>query len=418
MHNLTTPVSVEEPTLDLPNENYGLEEKPKLVSRVASIDVYRGMVMFLLMAESLHLGQMARNFPDSRLWKTLAYHQTHVDWIGCSLHDMIQPSFSFLVGVSLPFSLLARRSKDQSTAKMWVHAIWRSFLLVALGIFLRSVGRKQTNFTFEDTLSQIGLGYLFLFALAFYSRKIQWITLGVILVGYWALFAFYPEPGPNYDYKAVGVPDGWPHLMSGFESHWNINSNPAWAFDTWFLNLFPRESPFAFNRGGYSTLSFIPTLGTMILGLIAGGMMTRPYPSWKNGLQFALLGAVLVGFGYGLGQLGICPVVKKIWTPSWVLFSGGICFLFLSGFVILCDAAGLADLFWPIQVIGANCIFTYVVIHWWNSFIQRNIKTHFGENIFQTFGSLYEPIFAGAATMFVYWLILVWMDKNRIRIRL
>lgn len=386
--------------------------------RIGSIDAFRGFIMFLLMAEALHLAQMAKNFPESKLWQTLAYHQTHVEWIGCSLHDMIQPSFSFLVGVSLPFSILARRAKGQSNARMWVHAFWRSLLLVFLGVFLRSVGRKQTNFTFEDTLSQIGLGYIFLFGLAHFSRKVQWIAFSLILVGYWALFAFYPLPAADFDSTSVNVPKDWPHLMTGFEAHWNKNANPAWAFDRWFLNLFPRETPFSHNNGGYSTLSFIPTLGTMILGLIAGGMMTRPMPSWKIAMQFVLLAAILAGLGYGLGELGVCPIVKKIWTPTWTLFSGGICFAFLSLFVLLCDSAGLTPIFWPIRIIGANCIFVYVVIHWWNAFIQKNIKTHFGETIFQSFGTNYEPIVAGGVTMLVYWLILVWMDRNKIRIRI
>lgn len=387
--------------------------------RIGSIDAYRGVVMFLLMAESLRLRQVSANFPESALWKFLAYHQTHVDWIGCSLHDMIQPSFSFLVGVSLPFSLAARRSKGSSTGNIVLHALWRSFLLVALGIFLRSVGRNRTNFTFEDTLSQIGLGYMGLFALAFYSRKIQWITCAAILVGYWALFAVWPLPAPDFKYANVGVASAdAPQLLPGFQAHWNMNSNPAWAFDVWFLNLFPREKPFTHNGGGYSTISFIPTLATMILGLIAGGMMKDGKNPWKTGLIFIVLGAALTGAGYALGEAGICPVVKKIWTPSWVLFSGGLCFAALGAFVWICDAARLSPLFWPIRIIGANCIFVYVVIHWWDRFIQSNIKTHLGQDIFKSFGPGYEPLVAGAATMLVYWLIVAWMDKNRIRIRI
>ncbi|MEI7920587.1 MAG: DUF5009 domain-containing protein [Planctomycetota bacterium] len=387
-------------------------------SRLGSIDAFRGFVMFLLMAEALHLSHMARNFPESKIWKTLAYHQTHVEWIGCSLHDMIQPSFSFLVGVSLPFSLLSRRQNGQSKKKMTLHAIWRAFALVALGIFLRSVGRKQTNFTFEDTLSQIGLGYCFLFLLGLKTRKVQWIALCAILISYWALFAAYPLPSTDFDYSAVGLDKNSSSFLTGFQAHWNKNTNPAWAFDTWFMNLFPREKPFAYNGGGYSTISFIPTLATMILGLIAGGMMNRPIPAWKNGLQFVVMGIAFAALGYGIGEMGICPVVKKIWTPSWVLFSGGICFAFLSFFVFTCDAAGMTPLFWPIRIIGANCIYVYVVIHWWNGFIQSNLKTHLGQNIFQAFGASYEPVVAGASVMMVHWLILVWMDRNKIRIRI
>jgi hypothetical protein len=70
-------------------------------------------------------------------------------------------------------------------------------ILVALGIFLRSMSRSQTNYTFEDTLSQIGLGYTFLFLLAFFSMRVQAIVLGLILIGYWAAFAAYRAPGSD-----------------------------------------------------------------------------------------------------------------------------------------------------------------------------------------------------------------------------
>ena len=105
-------------------------------------------------------------------------------------------------------------------------------------------------------------------------------VLVVLLVGYWGLFAWYPLPDSENFYQVgnpkVVTPD-WPHHypLDSFEAHWNKNSNAAWAFDRWWLNLFPRESPFQFNNGGYATLSFIPTLGTMILGLICGAWIRR-----------------------------------------------------------------------------------------------------------------------------------------------
>src|SRR3954468_22243494 len=155
-------------------------------ARVASIDAYRGLVMFLMLAEVLRLPRMAKTFPGSPFWHFLGTHQSHVEWAGCSLHDLIQPSFSFLVGAALPFSLTARAARGQGTAKMVAHAAWRALLLVLLGVFLRSVGKPRTNFTFEDTLSQIGLGYLPLFLLALGPPKGWWAALAAILVGYWA----------------------------------------------------------------------------------------------------------------------------------------------------------------------------------------------------------------------------------------
>ncbi len=99
-------------------------------------------------------------------------------------------------------------------------------ILVFLGIFLRSIGHHQTNFTFEDTLSQIGLGYTFLFLPGMRSVRVQWIAFVAIVVGYRALFAAYPVR-TDFDCAAVGVPADRPHLMSGLPAHWNKNSNPA-----------------------------------------------------------------------------------------------------------------------------------------------------------------------------------------------
>src|SRR5262245_57856026 len=251
------------------------ELSPPTPTRLGSIDAYRGLVMFLMMAEVLRLSQVAKAFPESDFWKFLAWHQSHVAWAGCSLHDLIQPSFSFLVGVSLPFSLASRRAKGQSAGVMLVHAAWRAIILVLLGVFLRSMGRQQTNWTFEDTLSQIGFGYVPLFLLGFTKQRWQWAALVAILLGYWGAFALYPLPPSDFDYQKVGVPPDWPYHYSGLAAHWNKNSNLAWAFDTWFLNWFPRPAPFTHNGGGYATLSFIPTLGTMILGLIAGGWLKQ-----------------------------------------------------------------------------------------------------------------------------------------------
>src|SRR4028119_1224028 len=107
------------------------------VRRIASVDVYRGFVMLLMMAEVLSLQSVSDQLPGSTFWRFLAFHQSHVPWAGCSLHDMIQPSFSFLVGVALPYSMASRASLGQSFASQFGHAVRRSLILVLLGIFLR-----------------------------------------------------------------------------------------------------------------------------------------------------------------------------------------------------------------------------------------------------------------------------------------
>src|SRR5215204_6271044 len=313
---------------------------PSPPTRLASLDTYRGFVMLLMMAEVLHLCRVSAAIPENWFWRVLCWHQSHVQWIGCSLHDLIQPSFSFLVGVALPFSIVNRLVKGQSRARMTAHALLRALILVLLGVFLRSTGRDQTNWTFEDTLTQIGLGYAFLFLLGFRPVRDQWIAFGLLLAGYWVAFALYPRPGPQFDYLRVGVSREWPHLMNGFAAHWNKNSNLAWAYDTWFLNLFPRAKPFPYNSGGYATLSFIPTLATMILGLIAGGLIRKETTPRSKVQWLVIAGVTALLTGALLGWLGICPVVKRIWTPSWTIFSGGWCLLLLAGFYWVMDVKG------------------------------------------------------------------------------
>src|SRR3954470_22910435 len=166
------------------------------VNRVASVDVYRGFVMLLMMAEVLSFSRVSASLPDSGFWRFLSFHQSHVPWTWLSLHDMIQPSFTFLVGVVLPFSIAGRKNSGATFESVLLHAIKRSLILILLGIFLRSMHSKQTNFTFEDTLTQIGLGYTFLVILSYYSKKVWLAVLTVLLVGYWLAFALYPLPGP------------------------------------------------------------------------------------------------------------------------------------------------------------------------------------------------------------------------------
>jgi heparan-alpha-glucosaminide N-acetyltransferase len=214
------------------------------------------------------------------------------------------------------------------------------------------------------------------------------------------------------------VPANWPHLMNGFAAHWNKNSNLAWAFDTWFLNLFSRKSPFHFNGGGYATLSFIPTLGTMILGLIAGGVLRGPRAPWAKVRWFVVAGVIGLLSGVALGALGVCPVVKRIWTPSWVLFSGGWCCLFVAAFYALVDIAGQRRWAFPLVVIGMNSIAAYCMAHLFESFIHKNLVTHLGRKVFNLLGAPYESLVHGAMVLLVYWLILWWMYRRKIFLRI
>lgn len=398
-----------------------LQRQPEVQTkpaRVASLDAFRGMVMTLMLAEVMHLSGMASVFPNSAFWGIIAFNGDHVKWQGGSLHDLIQPGFSLLVGTSLPFSIASRRAKGQSSGRMVSHAALRALVLIVLGIFLRSFGHAQTFFTFEDTLTQIGLGYLFLFLLGFVPWRAQVVALVLILVGYWGLFALYPAPGPQFDYAKVGVPQNWPHLYQGFFSHWNKNSNPAWAFDLWFLNLFPREQPFLFNGGGYATLSFIPTLGTMLLGLLAGEWLKSGRTTARKLQGLALGGAALVLLGLACQWTGVCPIVKRIWTPAFTLYSGGLVLLIIAAFYALMEWRKWQRWAFPLVVVGMNSIAIYVMSWTMKPFFWNALQRHFGRAPFLIFGPGFETLLHGFAVMLAFWFILYWMYRRRIFLRI
>jgi predicted acyltransferase len=289
--------------------------------------------------------------------------------------------------------------------------------LIALGIFLRSLQSPQTNFTFEDTLTQIGLGYTFLFLLGFRSPRWQWTALAVILTGYWLAWALYPVAGPGFNYQAVGVPPDWAHHYTGFAAHWNKNSNLGAAFDQWFLNLFPRPKPFVYNEGGYLTLSFIPTLGTMILGLVAGRWLRAAAPRIPM-KRLLIAGVIGIAAGLLLHVTGICPVVKRIWTPSWTLFSGGACFMLLAGFSWVIDVRGYKKWSLPLVVIGMNSIAAYLIAHLFEEFIVDSFHINLGPHVFQIFGTALEPLTQGAVVLLTYWLILFWMYRRKLFLKI
>ncbi len=383
--------------------------------RLASLDAYRGAVMLLLAffdgPNGKWMDSIAALHPDKPWVQAFLAQFEHVEWAGLALWDMIQPSFMFLVGTSLAFSYASRARRGQSFGRMLGHAVYRAIVLILLGVFLRSVwDHKITYWTFEDVVTQIGLGYVFLFLLWNRGWKLQLAAVTVILFAYWTLFALWPLPGADYDYSTA-----YAHAYyQGFLAHWNKNTHPAHYFDLWFLNLFPRESPFVGNDGGYDTLNFVPSLATMIFGLMAGELLRGSQSAGRKLTMLLTAGVVCCGLGLALHFGGVCPIVKRIWTPSFALFSGGLCFLFLALLYAIIDVIGLRRWAFPAIVVGMNSIAIYCMIHlfaWW---ILDSLRKHLPFFGFHSGGGGYQPMWENFATGLVLWLICYWMYRRKI----
>ena len=402
-----------------------VSQQPAL-KRLLSLDAYRGLVMVLMVSAGLGIPEVVRNFSrtpglehlKTPLWEKLAYQTDHSTWVGCSLWDLIQPSFMFMVGAALAFSLASRRAKGHSFWRMLGHAVMRSIILVALAILLTSNWSRKTEWVFTNVLAQIGLGYTFLFLIAWLKPRWQLTIAVLILVGYWAAFALYPKPAADFNLDKAHLPANWQRL-TGFASHWEKNTNLGARADYKFLNLFPQASgkKFEFNAGGYETLNFVPSLATMIFGLLAGGLIRSRLPSaGKFGILIAA-GIAGLAIGWALGWLGICPVVKRIWTPSWTIFSAGWAFLLLGVFYLIIDVVRFRAWAYPLVWVGMNSIAAYCMSQLLRSWIRATVGRHF-PHAYGMFGDAYIPMVDTTLFLLLVWLTCWWMYRKKIFIRI
>ena len=351
----------------------------------------------------------------SNLIPILHHQLDHVAWRGCVFWDLIQPSFMFMVGVAMPFSYASRTARGETWSKMLVHALLRSVILVALAVFLASNWSRHTNYTFTNVLGQIGLGYTFVFLLLGRRPAVQLGTAIAILAAYWLLFAAYPLPDSDFPFAKYGA--GEPGItMTGFFAHWNKNANVAATFDRWFLNLFPHPAgkPFLFSEGGYATLNFIPSMATMIFGVLAGELLrSRREPMAKLRIML-VAGAVCLATGL-LMDATVCPIVKRIWTPSWTVYSTGWTCGMLAAFYAVIDMAGYRRWAFPLVVVGMNSIAIYMMAQLLKPYVASTLRIHLGQDLFA--GS-YGSLLRASSTLLVFWLICFWMYRQKIFVKI
>ncbi len=386
----------------------------------------------------LQLTQLPADAPvwsvlDHEIWQQVGLHFDHSVWesnfywegipTGVQFWDLIQPAFMFMVGVAMPYSFARREGLGHSVWRRTAHALWRAIVLVLLGVFLSSAWSKQTDWTFANVLCQIGLGYVFVYALM--GRRF-WIQLSVfvlILVGYWGFFYSYTPP-EGLDYAAVGATEE-ETVLEGTFAPWSKNANAAHNVDVWLLNQFPREEGkrFEYNDGGYLTLNFVPSIATMLLGVFCGQLLRSEKRWWQKFLLLVIGGAVCVGLGVLAGQY-VCPIVKRIWTPSWVLFSGGWVIWMLAAFYLVVDLCRLRWLAFPLVIVGMNSIAMYVMGQLMRPWATEQVGIHFTGALQRLLGpealanDMFGYVIAPTSAFIVFWLIVLWMYRQKYFVRI
>lgn len=435
--------------------------------RLTSLDAFRGFIMMMLAAGGfgiLRFSRLPEDAPvwalqDRAAWQQLGFHFDHPVWISVfdgwrvSFWDLIQPAFMFMVGVAMPFSYARRQSQGQGWLSMTVHALIRAVVLVLLGVFLSSLGKPATNWIFPNVLCQIGLGYTFAFLLLNRRFSIQLAALVLILGGYWAWFRFTP-PAADYDYKLVNADIEKGEVFEGEWAGWSKNANAAYRVDDWLLRqlrspqsegaeaeaagasaepsgfdwrkaFFANPEAYVPNAGGYTTLNFVPSIATTLLGILCGQwLLSSTLAGWQKLLRLLLLGGICLGLGL-LAHATICPAVKRIWTPSWALVSGGYVIGMLALFYVVFDLLPLRWLALPLVVVGSNSILIYLLGQTLNGWVREQvIRVHLSGAIEQAFGSRaldeqwYGTLVMPTTVFALYWLLLLWLYRQKLFIRI
>ncbi|MFN7564806.1 MAG: acyltransferase family protein [Prosthecobacter sp.] len=384
-------------------------------SRLLSLDAFRGFIMLLMASSGFGIVQMAEANPGS-FWETIRPQFEHKAWQSCSLWDLIQPSFMFMVGIAVPLSCAKRREAGQSFLGMTWHAFTRAVLLILIAVVLSTrAADKQTTWIFTNVLAQIGLGYVFLFLIARLGWEYMTAAIIAILAGYTAFFAMHPLPTPEQFASIQGIkvpPEG---ILNGWFGHWSIHFNAAAHFDRWFLNQLPQAQPFVYNAGGYQTLNFIPALATMLGGALTGDFLMRSRLDAKSkAVRLFIAGVLLIFLGTVLDLVAL-PSVKRIWTPTWAIQSGGWVLILLTGFYSLVEIAGWRRLVFPLVVVGMNSITIYVLHSLCAGWINDNLHKHLPSTAFP---AGWEPVIDRCGVLLVLWLICWWLHRQKAFLRL
>lgn len=405
--------------------------------RLTSIDALRGFDMFWIIgAEEMvqawlrYSHQVAGNKPsDTSTWQMMLHRQfEHATWEGFRFYDLIFPLFLFIIGVMIPFSLGKIKASGHGTWSMLGRIARRTLLILAFGFIYNDVLLFQFNdLRYTGVLQRLGICYGIAAILTLFCNVTTLASLTVLLlIGYYFLLLLVPAPGglPG-DITMEGSVAGYVDRL---------------VFKETLRGKIPRAYyGFGDNEG---ILSTIPSVATALLGVLAGyWLRTRRSVFQKflglfwSGLILLAFGAAWSGFFMDMNNLhdrpGFFPIIKNLWTSTYVLWAGGWSLLLLALFFGVIDGLGLRFWSWPFVFIGANAITIYLIDH----FIQfeplsrqlfggviriwadSSHSTQLGDAANKSLNLMLTTALVLTGSLFLKWLITWFLYRNKIFLR-
>lgn len=357
-------------------------------ARIQSIDALRGFDMFWLMQEGPGFALALLATLHLPYFKFFAGQLDHTEWVGFTFWDFIAPLFLFIVGLSLPFAISKRLSEGAGKKQLLGHIVKRTIILILLGLVFNGIlSLDFTDFRYTGVLQRIAFSYFFAALITMNCRvRGQAIWTAVLLVAYWAMMALIPVPGFGHGiYTPQGNLEGYLDrlLLPGKFCCYTYGDNE-----------------------GY--LSTIPSVATVMFGVLCGHLIRS---SWSNRKKFlVLVGGGFASLGLGLLWGTVFPIITRLWTSSYTLYSNGWAMLLFALFFWVIDVRGYRKWAFPLVVIGLNPITIYVV--------QERFDFSQISNIFV--GGLANHVGGGkvlllsASVVMVKWLFLYFLYRQKI----
>jgi len=361
-------------------------------NRLNSLDALRGFDMLWIMGAagivtSLH------DLTGGNALGWLSEQMEHVPWSGFHMMDLVFPLFLFISGVSFPFSLAKRTAANEPKNKIYIHILKRALILVLFGILYNNGGFKFEFDTlrYASVLSRIGLAWFFGALIYMHTRRAisRYLWVFFLLLSYSLLISLVPAPDAPADADI-------------FSPEANI---VAW-FDRRFL-------PGILCGGNYDPegfLGIIPAIATALIGMLTGSFLAKAdLSSQKKTISLGLTGILMIIASLLLNI--VIPINKALWSPSYVLVTGGISLILMTLFYWIIDVKGFNNWTFPLIVIGLNSITIYMaqsIIGFWNT----------NEFFFGGFTAIFPKdvasLISSCGYLMICWVFLLFLYKKKV----
>src|SRR3954471_6914401 len=364
-----------------------LDVPTQVDTRLLSLDALRGFDMFWIIGGK-EIAQEAAKITNWPWLVWLSDQLEHTEWDGFTLYDLIFPLFLFMAGVAMPFSFAKRIEHGATKIQLYRHVLIRALALVFLGMIYNDLMKFDwATVRYTSVLGHIGIAYFFAALIVLNVNAVgQFISMCGLLVAYWAMMKFIPVPG----YGAGDL-------------------SPAHTLNDYLDRLLmPGQLKFG-DRDPLGILATIPAIGTALAGAITGHLLKSDrYSKYFKVIAMATAGVISFVLAY-LWKFDF-PINKNLWSSSFVLHCAGYSLLLLSLFYLVIDVwrfQGWAMIF---VVVGSNSILIYLA----RRCVDFDFTAHyFFDGLIGSTGA-YQPLLFAVAVVFVEWLMLLVLYKNRI----